>query len=279
MMRYILLGLTLAIALAGNAWAQGYEYQASGLEYQATTPVEAGETVTGLIRLPSGMTALGPVKVEDVYYDDLFAYWAGDYGGSLYFYDIYSGYWRPGPVGYEYANLNFQGENVEGWVRAFGNTVDYDNFFGRDGVLYKRINVTRNRTRNTNRHRQIVYTYFVNMATGARSDGEGLPYTVIGDTEVAAELIEEVMLARESQLANIVDEDPAYPHWEAQAFDLPAEVAAPETVHATDEANLLDLIEDEIGPLSVGEETTETDQKPATEVSTEPESTESAEAE
>ena len=258
MMRNILLGLTLALALVGGAWAQGYEYQASGLEYQATTPVEAGETVTGLVRLVNGMTGLGKVYVEDVYYDDMFAYWVGTFQGDTYFYDVYSGYWMPGPVSYVYANLDFQGTNVEGWVRSFGDRIDYGNFFGRDGVLYKRINITRNRTRDTNRRRQVIYTYFVNMQTGERSDGEGMAYRVIGDEEVAAELIEEILVARETQLADIVEDDPAYPMWEVRAFDPPAEVIVPDTITATGEQNLLELIEDEIGPLTLEPETAAT---------------------
>jgi len=253
-MRAILIAMVLACAIASAAFAQGYEYQLSGLEYQPTVPVSVGESVQGLIRLETGLLALGQVYVEDVFYGNMFAFWMGSFNGQTYFYDNYSGYWKPGPVGTTYATLNFQGEVVEGWVRYFGDYTDYDHFFGSDGILYKRINVTRARTRNTNRRRQIVYTYFVNTQTGERSDGEGLPYRVIGDEDAAVELVEQQMEAREAQVANIVEDDPAYPEWEVTAFEPGEQVVSPATVPGTGEQTLLDLIETEVGPLTVGEE-------------------------
>ena len=251
-MRALILGIAISLAVSGAALAQGYEYQPSGLEYQPTVPVEIGETVQGLLRLETGMLALGQVRVEDVYYTDMFAYWVGNYQGDYYFYDRYSGYWKPGPVGAQYATLNFQGDTIEGWVRYFGAFIDYDHFFGRDGVLYKRINVTRGRTRDTNRRRQIIYTYFVNTHTGERSDGEGLPYRVlVGDPDVVVELVDQQMEAHEAKVAEIVDGDPAYPQWETEAFEPPAEVVAPATVPSTGERTLLDMMEDELEPLNV----------------------------
>ncbi|MBN2082603.1 hypothetical protein JW859_10420 [bacterium] len=253
-MRAILIAMVLACAIASAAFAQGYEYQVSGLEYQPTVPVNVGESVQSLIRLETGLLALGQVYVEDVFYGDMFAYWMGSFNGQTYYYDNYTGYWKPGPVGTTYATLNFKGEVIEGWVRYFGEFTDYDHFFGSDGILYKRINVTRNRTRNTNRRRQIVYTYFVNTQTGERSDGEGLPYRVIGDEDAAVELVEQQMEAREAQLADIVDGDPAYPQWEVTAFEPGEEIVSPTTVPGTGEQTLLDLIETEVGPLTVGED-------------------------
>jgi hypothetical protein len=250
-MRNALVILLLTLGVATAAWAQGYEYQPSGLEYQPTVPVEAGQTVQALIRLPSGLTGLSQMQVDGVHYDDLFAYWQGTYNGDTYYYDIYSGYWKPGPVQYSHATLDFQGTAIEGWVRVFGPYPDYSHFFGRDGVLYKRINITRARTRDTNRRRQIIYTYFVNMATGERSDGEGLPYRYIGDAGVATEVVEAQMEARETQLADLVEDDPAYPNWEVEAFVPPEEITAPVTIPGTGEQSLLALIEDEVGPLQI----------------------------
>jgi hypothetical protein len=107
-------------------------------------------------------------------------------------------------------------------------------------VLYQRINVTRGRTRDTNRRRQTVYTYFVNMETGARSDGEGLPYRVlVGEPEAAAQLIEQQMAAQETKLEELVADDPAYPQWETEAFEAPSEVVQPTTVPSTGERTLL----------------------------------------
>jgi len=251
MMRIALVILLLTLGVATAAGAQGYEFQPSGLEYEPTIPVEAGETVQALLRLPNGMTGLGQMYVDGVYYDDLFAYWQGTYNGDAYYYDIYSGYWKPGPVSYSHATLAFQDTAIEGWVRVFGPYPDYGHFFGRDGVLYKRINITRARTRDTNRRRQIIYTYFVNMATGERSDGEGLPYRYIGDAEVATEVVEAQMAERETQLADLVADDPAYPNWEVEAFVPPEEITAPATIPGTGEQSLLELIEDEVGPLQV----------------------------
>jgi len=251
-MRALILGFALSLALVTAALAQGYEYQPSGLEYQPTVPVEIGETVQGLIRLDSGMIALGQLRVEDVYYGDMFAYWLGNYQGDAYYYDRYSGYWKPGPVRTQYATLNFQGETQEGWVRVFGPFIDYDHFFGRDGVLYQRVNVTRARTRDTNRRRQVLYTYFVNMETGERSDGEGLPYRVlVGDSESVKQLVEQQMAAHETKLEEIVQDDPAYPQWETEAYEAPAEIVSPTTVPSTGERTLLELMEGELEPLNV----------------------------
>lgn len=265
-MQKLMLGIVLAITLVTTALAQGYEYTASGLEYQTTVPAAAGETVTGLVKQATGMTALGQVKVEDVYFDDLFAYWVGTFNGEYYAYDAYSTYWKPLPVSYQHATLKFQDEVISGWVRSFGGWMDSDNFFGRDGIVYKRINVTRNRKRGTNRRRQVIYTYFVNLATGERSDREGMTYSVIGDAGVAAQVIEEVMAARETELAAIVDNDPAYPQWENRAQEPPDVIGVPDSVNVTDQQTLMDLIEGEVGPLTIGEDAqTEVDAEPAEE--------------
>ncbi|MCH8967610.1 MAG: hypothetical protein IIA66_00645 [Planctomycetes bacterium] len=251
-MRIFLFSGLVVLVLSGAAFAQtGYVYQPSGIEFESSAPLARGETVQGLILLDNGMTALGGLYVEGVVTDDLFTYWVGSYGGDYYYYDVYNKYWKPGPVTYYRASLSFQGEQVSGWTRAFGPHIDYGNFFGQDGVLYKRINIERNRRRNTNRRRQIVYTYFVNMATGERSDGEGLAYRVIVDGGAAVELIEQQIKTQEEKLAAIVEENPAFPMWEVQAFVAPEVIAVPDTIPHTGEQNLLELIESEIGPLSV----------------------------
>jgi hypothetical protein len=253
MMRALFMGTILALALATAALAQGYQYQPSGLEWNPTTPVQAGETVQGLLRLPTGLTGLGDVYVEGIVEDDMFAYWAGTHGGTEYYYDIYSGYWKPGPVSYRHAALNFQGDNLEGWVRQFGSFVDYDHFFGADGVLYKRINITRNRHRNTNRRREVVYSYFVNMQTGERSDSEALAYRVIGDAGVAKQVIDDQIAKQEAALAQIVEQNPAFPEWQVEAFTAPAEVVEPNPSVVQGNPSLMELIEGEVGPLDVGQ--------------------------
>lgn len=253
-MRILLFTALLAISVAGHAIAQGYEYQASGLEFEPTVPARAGETVQGLLKMDNGFTALGDVKIADVYYDDLFAYWVGLFDGKYYLYDQYSGYWRATPVAYQHAKLDFQGEIVEGWVRNFGNWTDRDHFFGRDGILYKRINILRNRTRDTSSRRRVVYTYFVNTATGERSDGTGRAYTIIGDEDVAIELVEQAEQDGEQQLEAVSSDNPAYEDWRANGHEVPEMLGIPGEID-TENGSVMDLIEEEIGPLTVDEDT------------------------
>jgi hypothetical protein len=259
-MRTVMLGLMLVLIAAGSAFAQGYEYTTSGLEYQSTVPVEAGIDVQGLMRLETGLTALGQVYVEGVYYDDLFAYWVGTYNGGEYYYDSYDGYWKPGPVTYRNATLIFQEEILEGWTRQFGQYLDNDHFFGRDGVLYQRIKVERGRKRDTSRSRRVVYSYFVNMATGERSDNEGSAYRIIGDEEAGERIIEEVMLDREVELAQLVVDNPAYPQWDDGAMEPPTVVVVPDETVLVEGQNLLEIIEGEIGPLTVDADATGSDE-------------------
>jgi hypothetical protein len=251
-MRALMIGAVLALAMAGAAMAQGYQYQPSGLEWTGRAPAAVGDTVRGLLRLPSGLVGLGDVAVDDVYADDMFSYWTGTSGGHRYLYDRYNGFWMPGPIDYRHATLNFQGEPIEGWVRVFGPFVEYNHFFGSDGVLYKRINIERNRNRKTNEHRRVIYTYFVNMATGERSDSEAMAYRVIGDLGVAREVVDRQVQQQEAALAKILAENPAFPNWQTEEFTTPAEVAAPADDAKKTDPTLLELVEGQIGPLQVG---------------------------
>ena len=252
-MRVFLLSLLLTIGLITAAAAQGYTYQPSGLEFNATSPVEEGSYVKALILLNGGMTGLGDVYVNGLYTDDLFTYWEGTYNGGTYYYDIYSGYWKPGPISYLRASLDFQGTAVEGWVRGFGTYYDADHFFGQDGVLYQRINITRNRTRHTNRRRQVIYSYFINTQTLERSDSEAPAYRYIGSEPQT--IVQSQSEAQEAKLADIIKEDPAYPQWELEAFTAPAEVITPEGI-PTDSPSLLQMIEGELGPIHDGDAVT-----------------------
>jgi hypothetical protein len=250
-MRVLLVALVLWASLAAAALAQtGYTYQPSGLEFKATAPVEAGATVKGLILIPGGMTAMGDVYVNQLFSDDLFAYWEGVYQNKRYYYDIYSGYWKPGPVSYLRAKLNFQGTYVEGWIRCFGGYYDADHFFGTDGVLYQRINITRNRTRKTNRRRQVVYSFFVNTVTKGRSDSVAPAYRYIGDDPQV--IVQNQIDDQEKKLDKIIDENPAYPQWQTEAFEAPAEVVTPDA-GAADSPSLLQMIEGAVGPLHEGD--------------------------
>src|SRR5687767_9474349 len=122
-MRIAIATALIIICLTGSAFAQ------ASLFFSPKEPVRAGETVKGLIMQGNGVTVLGDVYVQGVYQDDMFAYWAGAYNRQQYYYDIYSTYWRPGPISYRHSTLDFQGDRLEGWVRQFGSYLDYNNFF------------------------------------------------------------------------------------------------------------------------------------------------------
>ena len=66
-----------------------------------------------------------------------------------------------------------------------------------------------------------------------------------------AEMIDEQMEPHEAAVAEIVADDPAYPQWETEAYEPPAEVVAPATVPSTGERTLLDMMEDELEALNV----------------------------
>jgi hypothetical protein len=241
----------LMLLLPAAAYAQqGYVYQPSGLGFVSREPIEAGQRVQGLILQPTGLLSLGELNVQGQESDDLFTYWTATYNRRSYYYDIYSGYWKPGPVSYRHATLNFSGDLLEGWVRVFGGLVDYNNFFGQDGVLYKRVNIERNRHRKTNNRRRIVYTYFVNMQTGERSDSGSLPYLVIGD--VSKDWLQEQMSKQEELYRSIVREDPAFPQWQVEAFVAPGEVVVANGQPDAEQLSLLQLIEQTAGPVQVG---------------------------
>ena len=248
-MRVLFAACALWLALGTAALAQGYVYQPSGLDFVSTAPVEAGETVRGLILLSTGIITLGDVKVQGQESDDMFTYWSGTYNRGTYYYDTYSGYWKPGPVQYRRGALSFQGDAIEGWVRVFGGVIDTNNFFGQDGVLYKRVNIERNRHRKTNKRRKIIYTYFVNMETGERSDSGSYPVLVIG--EAGQEWLDQQMQNQENMYRLIVREDPAFPKWRTEAYQAPSEVVIANGQADAEQLNLLQQIEQETGPVQV----------------------------
>jgi hypothetical protein len=248
-MRVLFAACALWLALGTAVWAAGYVYQPSGLGFVSTAPVEAGQTVRGLIMLPTGIITLGDVKVTGQVSDDMFTYWSGTYNRGTYYYDSYSGYWKPGPVEYRRGALSFQGVAVEGWVRVFGGVIDTNNFFGQDGVLYKRVNIERNRHRKTNSRRKIIYTYFVNMDTGERSDSGTFPTLVIG--EAGKEWLDQQMKNQEDMYRSIVREDPAFPKWRTEAYTAPSEIVVANGQADAEQLNLLQQIEQETGAVKV----------------------------
>jgi hypothetical protein len=242
-MRIALITLVAVVALAQGALAAGSVF------FDPKAPVSAGESLKGLIQLNNGMTALGDIKVTGTVSDDMFTYWAGTYNGSRYYYDEYTTYWRPGAIDYRHSTLNFQGKTVEGWVRQFGSYLDTNNFFGSDGVYYKRIIIKRNRNRNTNKRRQIMYSYFINTSTLERSDSGAPPYIVIGSGD--GDFVKAQMKSKEQVFQQILDANPAFPKWKADAFVAPKAIVVHNGAPEVADDSLLQLIENEIGPISV----------------------------
>jgi hypothetical protein len=242
-MRIALMTLVTILALAQGALA------ASSVFFDPKAPVSAGESMQALIQQSNGLTTLGNIKVTGTVSDDMFSYWAGTFNGNRYFYDEYTTYWRPGPIDYRHSTLNFQGKVVEGWVRQFGSYLDYNNFFGSDGVYYKRIIIKRNRNRGTNKRRQIIYSYFINTATLERSDSGAPPYIVIGGGN--GEFVKAQMKSKEQVFRQILDQNPAFPKWKADAFVAPKAIVVHNGAPEVADDSLLQLIENEIGPISV----------------------------
>ncbi|MDQ3024374.1 MAG: hypothetical protein M3R04_08345 [bacterium] len=242
-MRIAIISLILTLALAQGVLA------ADSIFFDPKAPVGAGDVVKALIQQPNGITALGDISVTGTVSDDLFAYWAGTFQNNRYYYDEYTTYWRPGPIRYSHSTLNFQGDIVEGWTRKFGSYLDYNNFFGSDGVYYKRIIIKRNRNRNTNKRRQIMYSYFINTQTLERSDSGSPPYIVIGGGD--GEFVKAQMANKESVFRQILDANPAFPKWKSEAFVTPKSVVVHNGAPAVADDSLLHLIENEIGPLNV----------------------------
>lgn len=226
--------------------------RADSLFWKPDAPIKAGVNIKGLIRQPSGLINLGDVHVEGTQEDDMFTYWVGSFNGNLYYYDIYSTYWMPGPVSYIRSTLDFQGDKVEGWVRQFGGDKgliypDYNHFFGSDGVLYKRIVIERNRTRGTNKRRKIIYSYFINMDTLERSDSHAPSYLIIGNAD--ASLIKDQMKRKEEIFAQIVRELPAFPLWQTTAFEAPDMIVIHNGAVENDD-NLINISSSDLGPLN-----------------------------
>jgi hypothetical protein len=116
-------------------------------------------------------------------------------------------------------------------------------------VYYKRIVIKRNRNRNTNKRRQIMYSYFINTQTLERSDSGAPPYIVIGNTN--ADFIKAQSADKEKIFRQILDANPAFPKWKAEAFVTPSKVVVHNGAPEVADDSLLQLIENEIGPLNV----------------------------
>jgi hypothetical protein len=242
-LRTLLLAAGLCLAALSVAHAQN---PVSILE--STAPVAIGDQVRGMVLYPMGTTGIGTVEVVGYYADDVTTYWRGSYMGGEYVYDTYSGFWKPTPVSYEPANLEFQGSQLEGWTRSFGGRLDRNVFIGRDGDVYKRVNITKKQRRGKRSRTRVMYTYFLNLSTFERSDGQFMPY--YGMTEADQQYVKDQSAAAESVLADQAASNPAFPRWDGKG-----EQPAPEIVslpNGTQTESLADLIEEQVGPIQEG---------------------------
>lgn len=243
--------LALILLLATSALAQG-----GASIFESTTPVRIGDSVRGMLLYPMGTMGIATVDVTGLYPDDMTTYWMGTHFGQNYVYDPYSAFWKPVPVDYQFATLEFQERQLEGWVRYFGGRMDRDVFIGRDGMIYKRVNITKKQRRGSRNRVRVLYTYFLNLSTLERSDGRFVPY--YGMTEEDQQLVKEQSAAEEAALAQQAAAHPAFPRWDgAGAIGPPAPavseiVTVPAEPTEAQQRSLAELIEDEVGPGFIG---------------------------
>ena len=173
---------------------------------------QQGTTVQGTVRLPGGWRIYTAVTVTDLVSDDLFTYWVGEAEGRTVIYDYYGNVWVEPPVSYQRTTIWFQGKDVEGWARAFGagGFIDGNFFFGVDGVVYQKINIYHRHGRPYHKHRRVVYSYWLNTETLARSD---TPPDTVSDNDLS--YFEEPTVDR-------VDKDKSFSDWKTEKGNPPA---------------------------------------------------------
>jgi hypothetical protein len=259
-LRIVALALGLSLAAAGSALAQG-----NTTIFSSTTPVGVGDTVRGMVLYPMGTTGIATVKVTGYYPDDMTTYWAGyewrpgrglnDAGtrlGKELVYDPYSGFWKPSPVSYQESTLQFQDKTIEGWVRTFGDRMDRNLFIGRDGDVYRRVNITRKIRRGKRSRVRVVYTYFLDLRTLERSDGREASY--YGMNAQDQDYIKQQSALQEAALAQKAAADPAFPQWQLQKGQNPSPevVSVPAEPTEAQDKSLAELIQEQENPNTVG---------------------------
>lgn len=215
--------------------------------FESSVPVAIGDNVRGMVLYPMGTSGIATVRVTGYWSDDMTTYWRATYLGDDYVYDTYSGFWKPTPVSYEGATLEFQGRTVEGWVRYFGNRMDRNLFVGRDGDVYKRVNVTRKQRRGQRSRVRVMYTYFLNLRTLERSDGKFMPY--YGMTPEDQQYVKEQSDLADAALAQRAAADPAFPQWNGQDEPAGEVVNLPAQPSAEEQRSLAELVEEQVGPV------------------------------
>ena len=244
--RMIALTLGCWLLISSAALAQGSTI------FSSTTPVAVGDSVKGMVLYAMGTSGINTVQVTGYYPDDMTTYWQGTVLGNSYVYDPYSGFWKPTPVSYQESTLQFQDKSLEGWVRSFGNRMDTNLFIGRDGDIYKRINITRKIRRGQRSRVRVIYTYFLDLRTLERSDGKFASY--YGMTQDDQDYVVQQGELQQQALAQKAAADPAFPQWQLQKGKDPS----PDVVTVGDQPteaqdkSLAELIDEQENPQKGG---------------------------
>jgi hypothetical protein len=265
-MRILVPILFLLTVLHTSAAAQGTAPAGPADGDEVLVPAAVGTIVRGYIQDTTGQAVVGEVQLAGSSPDDLFTYWVG-YDGQQYLgFDVFREVWRPGPAEYIRATLTFQAGTIEGWLRSFGGMVDRDFFFGLDGAVYQRFYCEVGG--------EVVYSYFMHAATGQRSDTLELLNQVVGDPGLVQIILAQQAAQQEKYLAGFPQRDESYPRWREFGNILPEELptlvswgapaAGLERQLPEGQPSLLELIEEEVGPLNPEQaEPEETEEAPA----------------
>lgn len=242
----------LLIALSASAAAQSASPAAPAAGAPVMIPAAVGTIVRGYIQDTTGRAVVGEVQLAGSSPDDLFTYWVGYDGRDYLGFDVYREVWRPGPAEYVRATLTFQAGTLDGWLRSFGGMVDRDFFFGQDGAVYQRFY--------NEVGGEVVYSYFMHAATGQCSDSPELLSQVIAEPGLAQIILAQQADQQEKFLAGFPQRDERYPRWREFGNILPEELptlvswGAPapglERQLPEGQPSLLELIEEEVGPLN-----------------------------
>jgi len=129
--------------------------------------------IWGTVRLDNGFYIYTKVYPVSVVSDQFFSFWAGEAEGRGVLLDPFSQIWYLAPVQYQRTAIVFRGEELEGFVRVWGNVMPYidgNYFFGVDGMAYKLQKKYRRSGPAGKKKKRLIYSYYENLVTGERSD-------------------------------------------------------------------------------------------------------------
>lgn len=118
------------------------EMLSTGLKYSAAMKNTPANRFNGNVLMPDGTYAYNSVILGNTYKDTVLSYYEGSVPGydGKFLYDPYNRVWVSSPVNYNKSTLDFNGNQINGWVREFGNEViDSGFFFGENGHVYQRV--------------------------------------------------------------------------------------------------------------------------------------------